>query len=131
MPQRLHRPIQSALALVCASALAVPATAQTTTQKPPNPVTGAVQQPFKDLNIVHDKIPAVLSRAAIAPYVETQPRDCAAMESELAELDQILGPDLDAARSGGDNDLIAGALRNVTDLPFRGVVRKLSGAEKN
>jgi hypothetical protein len=129
MPKRLHRPLQSALALVCAGALAAPAAAQSTTEKPPDPVTGAVQQPFKDLNIVHDKIPPVLSRAATAPYVETQPRDCAAMESELAELDDILGPDLDAAKSGG-GDILSGALRNLTELPFRGVVRKLSGAEK-
>ena len=73
MPQRLRRLFQSALALACVGALAAPAVAQTTTQKPPDPVTGAVEQPFKDLNIVRDKIPAVLSRAAVAPYVETQP----------------------------------------------------------
>lgn len=119
-----------ALALIGAGALAASAAAQTTAKPDkPDPVTGAVQQPFKDLNLMKDPIPPVLIRAAEAPYVETQPRDCAALRAELGELEQILGPDLDAAKSG-DSDLISQTLRSVTNIPFRGVVRKLTGAEK-
>jgi hypothetical protein len=117
------------VSLLC-SALAL--CACTTTRSPadkPDALTGAVQQPFKDLNIVRDQTPKVLVDAAKAPYVETQPLDCDAVHAELTQLNKELGPDFDAAE-GKDNDLLAGALRSAMGLPFRGVVRKLTGAEK-
>ena len=95
----------------------------------PNAVTGAVQQPFKDLNLVREQTPSVLEAAAKAPYVEIQPLDCNAVRAELAALDKELGPDFDAAENKND-DILAGALRSAMGLPFRGVVRKITGAQK-
>jgi hypothetical protein len=95
----------------------------------PDAVTGAVQQPFKDLNLVREQTPSVLETAAKAPYVETQPLDCDAVRAELAALDKELGPDFDAAENKND-DILAGALRSAMGLPFRGVVRKITGAQK-
>jgi hypothetical protein len=95
----------------------------------PDAVTGAVQQPFKDLNLVREQTPPVLEAAAKAPYVEMQPLDCAAVRAELAALDHELGPDFDAAENRNDA-ILAGALRSAMGLPFRGVVRKITGAQK-
>jgi hypothetical protein len=110
-----------------AAALCACATTPSPADKP-NAVAGAVQQPFKDLNIVREQTPSVLEQAAKAPYVESQPLDCDAVKAELAALDKELGPDFDAAQ--GDDDILAGALRSAMGLPFRGVVRKISGADK-
>jgi hypothetical protein len=95
----------------------------------PDAITGAVQQPFKDLNIVREQTPPVLEAAAKAPYVEIQPLNCDAVRAELAALDKELGPDFDAAENKND-DILAGALRSAMGLPFRGVVRRISGAQK-
>jgi hypothetical protein len=104
------------------------ATSGSPTDKP-DAVTGAVQQPFKDLNLVREQTPQVLEAAAKAPYVEIQPLDCDAVRAELAALDKELGPDFDAAENKND-DILAGALRSAMGLPFRGVVRKITGAQK-
>jgi hypothetical protein len=94
----------------------------------PNALTGAVEQPLKDLSIVREEVPPALAKAAKAPYVEIQPLDCNAVRTELAALDKELGPDFDAAQS--NDDILAGALRSAMGLPFRGVVRRITGAQK-
>jgi hypothetical protein len=118
----------SASALAAALALCGCATSGSPTDRP-NAVAGAVEQPFKDLNLVREQTPPVLEQAAKAPYVEIQPLDCDAVRAELAALDKELGPDFDAAEHKND-DILAGALRSAMGLPFRGVVRKITGAQK-
>jgi len=91
-----------------------------------------VEQPLRDLSLVREQAPEVLQRAAVDPYDMTGVEDCAAAIAELARLDAALEPDL-APGSGSTGvsvqglatDLIAGAF----GLPFRGVVRTISGAE--
>lgn len=105
------------------------------TQAPlkPGPVEGAVVQPFQDIGLVRGEIPAVLKSAVAAPYELGNPPDCAAMASEVAAIDAVLGPDIDApAVKGGQGPvkLFAAAIRGALGLPFRGVVRQISGAEK-
>jgi len=95
----------------------------------------AMIQPFTDFNIARDPIPAPLATAAEAPYGGPDDPSCAALAAAVAELDATLGPDLDAA-NGADDDrnaasMVAGALRSLTTgwIPFRGVLRNLTGAE--
>jgi hypothetical protein len=104
----------------------------------------AVEAPLADLNLVQEKIPAVLEAAVKAPYALPSERTCPALANEVGTLDGALGADLDtpptAANPGlvargsnlvGDaaNDALRGAAESV--IPFRGWVRKLDGAERH
>ena len=104
----------------------------------------AVEAPLADLNLVQEKIPAVLEAAVKAPYALPSERTCPALANEVNGLDGALGADLDtpptAANPGlvargsnlvGDtaNDALRGAAESV--IPFRGWVRKLDGAERH
>ena len=104
----------------------------------------AVEAPLSDLNLVQEKIPAVLEAAVKAPYALPSERTCPALANEVGNLDGALGADLDtpptAANPGlvargsnmmGDaaNDALRGAAESV--IPFRGWVRKLDGAERH
>ena len=104
----------------------------------------AVEAPLADLNLVQEKIPAVLEAAVKAPYALPSERSCPALTNEVNALDGALGADLDtpptAANPGlvargttmvgnAANDALRGAGESV--IPFRGWVRKLDGAERH
>jgi hypothetical protein len=104
----------------------------------------AATTPLSDLNIARTDIPAVLSRAKQQPYLIPAQQNCVAINLEIKELDVALGPDLDTPVADKRNSLMqkassaaqdhaVGALqRTAQDLvPFRGWVRKLSGAERH
>jgi hypothetical protein len=72
--------------------------------------------------------------ARAAPYATPEPATCAALAPRIAELDLALGHDLDDPSAMTSLDsmagaLVSGAIRDAVGLPFRGVVRRLSGAE--
>jgi len=107
-------------------------------------VANAVTAPLQDLNLVKTKIPEILQHALEAPYKLPGDGACAALNTELVELEQALGPDLDSPKRKEQLDLLAkgglaagdaavGALRSASEnlLPFRGWVRKLTGAERH
>lgn len=115
-----------AVSALCATALALSSCAS-----PSAPVGQAVGQPFRDLSVVRETTPEALQRSAASPYV--RPADCAAIRAELAALDAALGPDLDAPRTSDGQagaELLAEAISEVVSLPFRGVVRRISGAHQ-
>lgn len=92
----------------------------------------AVGQPFRDLSLIREVAPEPLTRAAAAPYDTAKIADCAAARAEVAELNDALGPDLSADPQAGRltvqglaGDLVGGAI----GLPFRGIVRMVTGAE--
>lgn len=101
-------------------------------------VEGAATAPLRDLNMVRAKIPEVLLQALDDPYARP-PRSfkCSALAALIRPLDEALGPDLDRVPVGDENLMDRGkstALGAAADLasdaiPFRGFVRKLSGAE--
>lgn len=104
-------------------------------------VQKAALTPLNDLNLVRGEIPPVLQAARKAPYAA--PPDCAVLAQNLAELDAVLGADLDSPpdpskpsllERGSDavGDAAGKALQNAAEgvIPFRGWVRKLSGAER-
>lgn len=103
----------------------------------------AATTPLSDLNLVRADIPPVLASASRGPYVLPVDRGCAALAAEVQALDAALGADLDTPPSASNPSLIergsgavgnaaVGALRGAAEgvVPFRGWVRKLSGAEK-
>lgn len=106
-------------------------------------------QPLNDLNLLENRIPAVLTASAQkGPYAAPADASCAALQTELDELDAALGPDIDApAVPGSDPSLVVQAVGYVGQkavdsvsttvntmvdgvLPLRSWVRKLSGAER-
>lgn len=91
----------------------------------------AVTQPLTDLNLRAREIPQVLIAAQQTPYDLEMLTSCDALRTEVDRLDAVLGPDADepsekegllnkGLRTGGN--IIGGF------LPFRGLVRQLSGA---
>jgi len=106
---------------------------------PADPVGQAVITPLGDLNLVRADIPAVLAAAQKAPYALPADRSCVALILDVQALDAALGADLDSPPSpshpslverGGD--VTVGALRGAAEgvVPFRGWIRKLTGAER-
>jgi hypothetical protein len=99
--------------------------------------------PLTDLNLVRADIPPVLAAAAKAPYAAPEIRSCSALAAEIVELDAALGADLDTPVTSVNPSLIERGVNLATDaaarqvrsvttvvVPYRGWVRKLSGAEK-
>lgn len=106
-------------------------------------VGSAAVTPLNDLNLVQAPIPPALQAAQRQPYGLPADRSCTALAAEVRGLDEVLGPDLDAPATpanpglierGGQavGDAAAGALRSAAEgvVPFRGWVRKISGAER-
>lgn len=134
--------VQTLVVAVAAPALALAAD-QGTTQRDEG-FRGAVTAPLEDLNIKQADIPPVLVRAMAGPYDMQGLGRCEALAAEVGRLDAALGPDLDEApppdrRTTGQKiaaQAKAAAVGEVKDqaqdlLPFRGWVRKLSGAERH
>ena len=98
--------------------------------------SAAVTTPLHDLNVVHAEIPPLLVNAEKAPYALPADRDCAALAADVQALDAVLGADLDTPVTDKNPSLIergaTDALRSAAEgvIPFRGWVRRLTGAER-
>lgn len=96
----------------------------------------ALSQPFRDIGLVRDQVPPALARAADDPYqtprLSNDELNCSAITSEISALDDALGPDVDMPqqRRSQMGRWVSGAIRDAVSLPYRGVVRTLSGAER-
>lgn len=97
-----------------------------------NKAKDIVLQPAEDVGIKKAEIPPVLAGAAEAPYAMPA-RGCRAVQASLTELNEALGPDLDVTEEGKAN--VAGRLAEAGGaavvnslIPFRGLVREISGA---
>jgi hypothetical protein len=136
--------------LCCAAALALSACVtepdngspkvQTTAEADRSGVKGVAESPLRDLNVLRTKIPEVLLRAMADPYERPGPGRCADLVERLKPLNEALGEDLDVTSKEGQQGMIAkgkttaltvasGAASDV--IPFRGWIRKLSGAEQH
>jgi hypothetical protein len=128
------------LSLLTIAASAALAACSTTDQ---SKVSTAVTTPLTDLNLVNAPIPEALAAAQRAPYAMPADSDCKALATEIKTLDEVLGADLDAPQSEVNRSLLergsdltsaaaVGALQRTAEgvIPFRGWVRKLSGAER-
>lgn len=119
--------------LIVAVALAACSTSEPARLEPRNDVKRAVQQPLHDLSLLRSEPAPTLRRAAAAPYALPTPVECGSLGAEIATLDAHLGRDVDleTPKSGNDAEVIvAGAVGGLVDLPFGGIVRRISGAEK-
>jgi hypothetical protein len=137
--KRLSLPLLALLLGACASQ---PAPAPTDSAAG-NAVASAVVSPLNDLNLVHAAIPPVLQAAQKQPYQVPEDSSCPALSAQITALTEVLGADLDAPPTPGNpgllerggnvvGDAAGGALKSAAEnlVPFRGWVRKLSGAER-
>ena len=86
--------------------------------------------PLTDLNLARDEIPEVLLLAAATPYGSQGLGNCDAITQEIAGLDRVLGDDLDID-TGQRRDITLGKIAKSavsSFIPFRGIIRELSGA---
>lgn len=146
----MRPPVKSLLPPLCALALAACASAPPSLPEAGSAPRGIDSQlaeatvaPLTDLNIVRAEIPKVLQAAKAAPYALPADMSCPGLAADIQRLDAVLGADLDTAETrdnpslierGGDaaSNALVGAVRDTTEgvVPFRGWVRKLSGAER-
>jgi hypothetical protein len=136
-----HRPPTIALRHFAGGCLLAALAACSTTEQ--TRVTSTVATPLNDLNLVNAPIPEALAAAQRGPYALPAEQDCQALANEIKALDEVLGPDLDAPPSEANRGLLErgteaasgaafGALQRTAEgvIPFRGWVRKLTGAER-
>lgn len=90
-------------------------------------------QPVRDLGADKPEIPPALVRATENPYSLAGLNTCAALAAEIAELTTHLGPDYllvaDSNENKAEKIAEAGGKAVVNSIiPFRGLVRELTGA---
>lgn len=140
------RPLLAGMSL--ALLIAVPAADAAPPQLPPaKPAPGSVQRennmkealatPLEDVNIRRVEIPEVLKRSVYNPYDLRNITSCAAIAAEIKRIDDAIGQDFDAPEVQVERSRLEqakGGAATVTRvgaqmlMPFRGVVRQLSGA---
>lgn len=122
--RRLPTGLSVAVAMLAAGAC----TTTRTPADPNDPMGEALSQPFRDLGLVQENAPVIVRKAAADPYRAS--RDCAEINADIAELRSVLGPDVDEAGPEGDGAGVAGAIvSGATALPFRGLIREITGAK--
>lgn len=126
---RLHtRTSRILLALTLAAATGLAAHAQPA--DPPEAVKPGKQE---GLGLIGPDIPQVLKDAQAFPYTPPAGNACESIYTELAALDQALGPDIDDPKpEGGAGGVVEGAVMTVAKsfIPYRSLVRILTGAGK-
>lgn len=109
-----------------------------------NRVGDIAATPLRDFNIKPTDIPPVLVEAKQKPYAAPFDQSCEGLGRQVAVLDDVLGADLDAESVSDEvskteraktavGKAATGALQKTVEgaIPFRGWVRKLSGAERH
>jgi hypothetical protein len=112
---------------------------QTTQEADREGLKGVAKAPLHDINVLRTKIPEVLLQALADPYERPPSTRCAELIAQLKPLDDAMGADLDVPSVDEDDlldkgksgalGMMAGAASDV--IPFRGWVRKLTGAERH
>ena len=91
-----------------------------------------VRTPFSDLNLRKGEIPELLIRAQADPYGVAGLRKCGQLTAAIADLDAVLGDDIDQPTDGKPK-LSAGRVAQAavgSFIPFRGLIREISGANE-
>jgi hypothetical protein len=90
-------------------------------------------QPARDLGARKMTIPVPIQQAAASPYSLAGLRTCAQLNQAIFELNEVLGPDYAGSVTVHENKagkLAAAGGKTIvnTIIPFRGLVREVSGA---
>src|SRR6185369_16029870 len=113
---------------------------QTTGEANRESVVGAAKAPLRDLNLIRTQVPDVLILALADPYARPQTKKCQELATLIQPLNDALGADLDVPPTTEElsmyrrgRPVALGAMAGVASdvIPFRGVVRQLTGAAKH
>ena len=113
---------------------------QTTSEANSESVVGAAKAPLRDLNLIRTQVPDVLILALADPYARPKTKKCQELEALIQPLNDALGADLDVPPPAAElrmyqrgRPVALGAMAGVASdvIPFRGVIRQLSGAAKH
>ncbi|MFC4293213.1 hypothetical protein ACFOWX_12380 [Sphingorhabdus arenilitoris] len=119
---------------IAAAMIPITAIAQTSGEKQRSvggEAAQAIVQPLDDLNLSKDDIPPALLLIQDNPYSMDGLNSCSMVATEIDRLNAVLGPDVDedAKKTGvAQSALRAGGNLLGSFIPFRGIVRRLSGA---
>lgn len=105
----------------------------TSTTKGVNRAGDIAMQPVRDVGIDKDEIPAPLAAAVTSPYSLAGLKRCNQLSAALSELTAVLGPDfgtgpVEAENRAGKIAEAGGKTVVNSIIPFRGLVRELTGA---
>lgn len=86
--------------------------------------------PLTDLNLAKDPIPEILLAATRSPYANDGLDECSEVEGAIAQLDAVLGADLDIADEDRDDISVGRIAKSAVGsfIPFRSIVREITGA---
>ena len=124
----------ASLVALSALTLTAPAFAQTAADPANVKAEDVVMSPLSDINLRKQDMPAVLEAALADPYDLTGIESCKGYATAIESLDAALGDDIDVAREKTDDEKMgnsAGAIAKSvigSFIPFRGIIRELSGA---
>jgi len=132
----------TAIAIAASLLLAGAAAAQDAPNTPPQPsrteqmgraAGDIVTQPARDVGVSKTTIPPILEKAHEDPYSLAGLKTCRQLADEVTELTAALGPDFSVGNERKENRagrLAAAGGRTVINslLPYRGLVREISGA---
>lgn len=127
------RSFSKGASLLLAAALIAPPPASAQVVPEPDAVEVA-KTPLRDLNIDARDIPEALKVAVKNPYATARLKTCNTIIADIAELDRVLGADYDIAEDDGNDRLSEGRIgQSIIGgmLPFRGILREVTGAASN
>ncbi|WBH16628.1 hypothetical protein [Sphingomonas radiodurans] len=89
-----------------------------------------VTQPARDVGITKKEIPPLLVKTSEAPYTPVGAANCAQIASSIAALTAEIGPDFSTSPTTNKRNIakLGGAAVINSLMPFRGIIREVSGA---
>lgn len=123
-------PLLAALAVLAAPCLPAVASAQNKPESTGHAAGQIVSQPVRDVGIEKTKVPPLLASIGDDPYAMRGAGTCRQIGSSVAALNDVLGPDYTGTAAPQKRNVVkAGGAAVVNSLiPFRGLVREVSGA---
>lgn len=113
---------------------------KTTPQANRESLKGAAQAPLRDLNVIRTQVPDILVQTMADPYARPKTKKCSELIALIQPLNDALGADIDTPATVEEQGMVdrsrpvaLGAVAGVASdvIPFRGVIRQLSGAAKH
>ena len=113
---------------------ALPAAAQTAVDPENVRASDVVLSPLSDANVRKKSVPLVLVAALANPYDVKGLKSCTGYTTAIMDLDVALGDDIDVAAAKTSDEKMGNGAGNIAKslidsfIPFRGVIREVSGA---